>query len=256
MYIANNKFISMGLKYQMPVLLYHRVVNSGSTIGKHKLHVSESNFRNQMQWLKKNNYQTITFRELANATALDKSRKQIILTFDDGYDDNYTILFPILKEFGFTAVVFLVTACKQNDWSIAQGEPAIRLMNAAEIKEMDAYGVEFGGHTRHHVDLKNTDLITQEDEIGGCYKELEKLLDKKPVSFSYPYGAYNDSAINVVKQSGFDYAVTTIFGPHEFSEDLVRIRRLELRPKSGLYNFKRKASGVYFQTNFFSFLFK
>ena len=245
----------MGIQYQMPVLLYHRVVNNASIIGKHKLHVWECQFRKQMQWLKENNYQTITFRDLDDPRALDKSKRQIILTFDDGYDDNYNILFPILKGYNFKAVIFLVTDCRQNDWSIAQGEPAIRLMTAAEIIEMDTYGIEFGGHTRHHVDLKNQDVNKQQNEISGCYKDLETLLNKKPVSFSYPYGAYNADTLNLLKQSGFKYAVTTIFGPEEFDEDILRIRRLELRPKSGLYNFKRKASGIYFQTNFFSFLF-
>ena len=183
------------------------------------------------------------------------SKKQIILTFDDGYDDNYYILFPILKEFGFKAVVFLVTACKQNDWSIAQGEPAINLMKPDDIKEMDAYGIEFGGHTQHHVDLKNANIDTQQNQITGCFNDLEQLLDKKPVSFSYPYGAYNDETPGLVKSAGFNYAVTTIFGPDNYEQDPLRIRRLEVRPHSGLFNFKRKVSGRYLRTNFFTFPF-
>ena len=245
----------MSLPYQMPVLLYHRVVNNASIIGKHKLHVWEDQFRKQMQWLKDNNYQTITFRDLASGQNINSTKKQIILTFDDGYDDNYNILFPILKEYGFTAVIFLVTACKQNDWSIAQGEPAINLMTAAEIKEMDGYGIEFGGHTQKHIDLKHASVAQQEKEITGCYKDLEQLLGKKPVSFSYPYGAYKEETTELVERAGFNYAVTTIFGPDDYSDDLLCIRRLEVRPHSGLYNFKRKASGRYLQTNFFTFLF-
>jgi peptidoglycan/xylan/chitin deacetylase (PgdA/CDA1 family) len=245
----------MSSHYQMPVLLYHRVVPKGSVIGKHKLHVWEDQFCKQMQWLKDNDYQTITFRDLASVQNTGPAKKQIILTFDDGYDDNYNILFPVLKEYKFKAVIFLVTACRQNDWSIVQGEPAINLMTADQIKEMDAYGIEFGGHTQKHVDLKNAGIALQEQEITGCYHDLEQLLGKKPVSFSYPYGAYNNDTLALVKKAGFNYAVTTIFGPDDFNGDPLLIRRLEIRPHSGLYNFKRKASGRYLRTNFFNFPF-
>jgi peptidoglycan/xylan/chitin deacetylase (PgdA/CDA1 family) len=245
----------MSQSYQIPVLLYHRVIPKTAVIGKHKLHVWEDQFRKQMQWLKDNDYQTITFRDLAAGKSNGTSKKQIILTFDDGYEDNYQTLFPILKEHGFNAVIFLVTACKQNNWSIAQGEPALDMMSAAQIKEMDAYGIEFGGHTQYHIDLKNADTTKQQQEISGCYNDLIQLLGKKPVSFSYPYGAYNDDTFALVKKAGFSYAVTTIFGPAVFAENPLCIRRLEVRPKSGLFNFMRKASGRYFRTNFFNFFF-
>jgi len=244
----------MSHNYQIPVLLYHRVIPKNGITGKHKLHVWEPQFRRQMQWLKDNNYQTFTFRDVA-AGLNTGAQKQIILTFDDGYEDNYQILFPILREFGFKAVIFLVTRCKQNDWSIAQGEPALNMMNAIQIKEMDAYGIEFGGHTQHHVDLKNADATKQQQEISGCYNDLEQLLGKKPVSFSYPYGAYNNDTFGLVKNAGFSYAVTTIFGPTEFAQNPFCIRRLEIRPKSGMFNFRHKASGRYFTTNVFNFIF-
>ena len=127
-------------------------------------------------------------------------------------------------------------------------------MTPAEIKEMDAYGIEFGGHTQKHIDLKNASVAQQREEITGCYKDLEQLLGKKPLSFSYPYGAYNNETTGLVKNAGFTYAVTTIFGPDDYHDDLLRIRRLEVRPHSGLFNFKRKASGRYLQTNFLTFL--
>ena len=256
MYIAHSTASAyMNVHYQLPVLLYHRVIPETGITGKHKLHVWEGAFRKQMQWLKDNQYQTLTFRDLASGNYDLKKEKQIILTFDDGYEDNYQTLFPVLKGFGFKAVIFLVTQCRQNDWSIAQGEPALNLMSPAQLKEMDAYGIEFGGHTQHHVDLKNADTQKQEQEITGCYHDLEQLFGKKPVSFSYPYGAYNSITPGLVRKAGFNYAVTTIFGPEEFDKDIFSIRRLEIRPKSALYNFKRKASGRYFSTNIFNFLF-
>jgi peptidoglycan/xylan/chitin deacetylase (PgdA/CDA1 family) len=240
------------MSYQLPVLLYHRVVNDSCKIGKHKLYVYEKQFRKQMQWLKDEGYETMTFRNLELQKDLSK---KIILTFDDGYVDNYTILFPILKEFGFTAVIYLVTGQTRNEWSLAEGEPAIDLMSSAQIREMDAYGIEFGGHTQHHIDLKRAAKAEQEKEISGCFEDIEKLTGKKPTSFAYPYGAYNEDTLALVKSVGFKYGITTLFGPDDWNNDLMRIKRIEVRPKNGLLAFKRKASGRYWNSSWMSFLF-
>ena len=230
----------------LPVLLYHRVVNGKSPIGRHKTYVSERNFRNQMQWLKRNNYQTITFRDLEKSDGESRNPKKVILTFDDGYADNYSILFPILKEFGFKAVIFLVTGYTRNEWSIREGEPALDLMTREQIREMDAYGIEFGGHTQHHVDLKLASEDTNRKEILGCFSDLESLLGKKPLTFSYPFGAYNEYSMRMMPDSGFKFAVTTIFGAQDWKQNRFCINRNEVRPKTTMFSFKHKVSGRYF----------
>lgn len=245
----------MPAPYQLPILLYHRVVNNTCKIGKHKTYVWEAAFRKQMQWLKDNNYHAITFSDLDAMPTGAGLNKKIIITFDDGYTDNYTIAFPILKEFGFKAVIYLVTDCIRNEWNLQEGEPELELMNREQIMEMQNYGIEFGGHTRHHVDLKSSDAEKQTAEIAGCYNDLEKLTGKKAVSFAYPYGAYNDDTLSVIAKSGFKYGITTIFGPHNWYEDLMRIRRIEIRPRDGLFVFRRKASGRYFNSSWYHFLF-
>jgi peptidoglycan/xylan/chitin deacetylase (PgdA/CDA1 family) len=245
----------MGISYQLPILLYHRVVNSAAVIGKHKTYVWEAAFRKQMRWLKDNDYQTITFSDLDGIPGGADLRKKIIITFDDGYIDNYTVAFPVLKEFGFKAMIYLVTDYKKNEWNLHEGEPILELMSREQIIEMQDYGIEFGGHTRHHVDLKTSDIEKQTAEIADCYSDLEKLTAKKPISFAYPYGAYNDDTLKITPQSGFKYGITTIFGPHNWSEDLMRIRRIEVRPRDGLFAFRRKASGRYFTSSWYHFLF-
>ncbi len=235
--------------YQLPILLYHRVVNETSAIGRHKLYVKEKQFRRQMQWLSDNGYQTLTFRDLEHLPAQDGNNKKVILTFDDGYADNYSIMFPILKEFGFKAVIFLVTGLKWNEWGTAEGEPTLDLLNTQQVHEMDAYGIEFGGHTQHHIDMKESSEAIQRKEINGCFKDLEELLDKKPVSFSYPFGAYNEDTLKLIGESAFSFGITTIFGPEEWTQDELRIRRIEIGPKTNMMSFRRKVSGRYLQTN-------
>ena len=235
--------------YTTPILLYHRIVNAQSPIGKQKIYVWEKKFREQMIFLKKNNYETITFHDLPNTS----NAKRVLLTFDDGYEDNYTILFPILKEFGFKAVIYLVTKCSYNEWATKEGEPELKLMNKEMIREMRDYGIEFGGHTRTHIDLKKTPNENLYEEISGCKKDLEDIIEKTAISFAYPFGAYNDETLQAVRKAGYQYGITTIFGPKQWQDDRMRIRRIEVRPNTTLWSFKNKVSGKYFERSIFNF---
>ena len=114
-------------QYQLPVLLYHRIVNSKKEVGRHKIYVFKNKFEAQLKFLKENGFETLTFHDLLQNNINDWNKK-IVLTFDDGYEDNYTILFPLLKKYGFKAVIFLVTQRKDNSWGIQEGEPVFRMM--------------------------------------------------------------------------------------------------------------------------------
>lgn len=232
-------------QYQLPALLYHRVVNHRSEAGHHNIFIKKRKLLKQFSYLKKNGYQTLTFRDIENNPQIDLYKK-IILTFDDGYQDNYSILFPILKEFGFSAVVFLVTQLKKNEWGIIEGEPALQLLNKEQIKEMDQYGIEFGGHTQTHVDLLKLDDKSRMEEVKGCKLDTETILGKEIISFSYPFGALNEEIKRTVKEAGFHYAVSTNKGPDLFNDDVLQIKRIEVTCRTNIFSFKRKVSGRYF----------
>jgi peptidoglycan/xylan/chitin deacetylase (PgdA/CDA1 family) len=237
--------------YALPILLYHRIVNDQSILGKHKIYVHEKKVRKQMQFLKEEGYQTITFQDVHKHTSFEK---KIIITLDDGYEDNYTLLFPILKEFGFKAVIYLVTRQTHNAWALAEGEPKLSLLSHPMIKEMAAYGIEFGGHTCHHVDLKNTPEEKIKEEIADCKKDVESITQTPCISFAYPFGAHHKDVEKTVKEAGYSYGITTLFGPEKMNEDLMRIKRIEIRPSDSLTRFKYKASGYYFQQSYLKHL--
>ncbi len=235
------------MNYQLPILLYHRIINTHSKIGKHKLYVHDKDFRMQMQFLKDHGYETITFKDIDTVTP----EKKVILTFDDGYEDNYTILFPILKEFGFTCVIYLVTKHTRNEWAIKEGEPELHMLSKERIREMSDYGIEFGGHTRTHIDLKNCKKEKLVDEIAGCKKDVEEITGKSCISFAYPFGAHNEETLQAVRDAGYKYGISTIFGPANWKEDPMRIRRIEVRPSTSVSSFKRKVSGHYYEKNIY-----
>ena len=238
--------------YHIPVLMYHRVVNHKKEAGKHNIYVTQKNLIRQFDYLKNQGYQTVTFNDLSKLTV---NTKKVILTFDDGYVDNYTLLFPLLKKYNFTAVIFLVTRLSCNEWGIVEGEPSVEMMNEAQLKEMHAYGIEFGGHTQTHVDLT---LITEEqlrNEIAGCKNDVEKILGTPVKSFSYPFGALNEQVKLVVKKSGFKYGISTNTGPDNLLDDLLQVKRIEISCNTRFARFKKKVSGSYFEPSFFKRIF-
>ena len=224
---------------KIPVLLYHRIVKKNESIGRHKIHVFEKAFCKQMSYLKKAGFTAITFEDIAKGIIVEKP---VVITFDDGYEDNYRTAFPVLKEFGFKAVIFLVTRLKRNEWGIAEGEPAIDMMNDEMITEMNQYGIEFGGHTMYHKDLKKLSLDEAHNEIAGCKADIEEKLHKKIISFAYPFGAINSNIIKIVTECGFEYGISTNTGPENFFEDVFQIRRKEIHPHTRMFSFRRKVN--------------
>jgi peptidoglycan/xylan/chitin deacetylase (PgdA/CDA1 family) len=241
--------------YNLPVLLYHRIVNEHSQVGRHKIYVWEKDFMRQLDYLKKNGYQTITFQDLHNNPGMDLYKK-VMLTFDDGYEDNYTLLFPLLKKYNYTAVIYLVTQARSNVWGQGEGEPELFLMSPAQVKEMSDYGIEMGGHTKNHVDLLKVSLTEGYKEIAGSRSDVELLTQRQPVSFAYPFGAISAEIKKNVEKAGYRYAVSTNTGPDTFGQDLFQIKRIEIRPRTTLRSFKKKVSGHYFEPSFLSSLFK
>lgn len=234
--------------YQIPVLMYHRVVEHRDDAGEHNIFVYHKQLIKQFEYLKNHEYQTITFEDLQK---IGNPSKKVILTFDDGYVDNYNLLFPLLKAYQFTAVIFLVTGQTRNEWGIKEGEPAVNLLSEAQIKEMHAYGVEFGGHSRTHVDLTQLTDGEMKTEIVGCRRDIENTLQTKAISFCYPFGGLNDSVKHVVNEAGYTYGIGTKIGPDRVFDDPYQIKRIEVSYRTSLLRFKTKVSGYYFEPSFF-----
>ena len=222
----------------IPVLLYHRIIKRGDAIGRHKIYVYEDKFYRQMKLLKDAGYTSVTFEDIHEKKVT--GNKNVIITFDDGYEDNSHVAFPVLKEFGYKAVVFLVTRLQNNAWGIAEGEPAMNMMNDIMLKEMLDYGYELGGHTQTHPDLTKANLNQIQQEIEGCKSDIEQRFGNHVLSFAYPFGGITADVKRMVAESGFVYGISTKFGSENFFDDLLQIRRREIGPKTTLCSFKKK----------------
>ena len=203
-------------KYEIPVIMYHRVINKSENEGIYGTYIYEDIFRKHLQYLKDKNYTVITFKDLDKIgwrNRFEKGKKYIILTFDDGYKDNYDLAFPILKEFDFKATIFLMGRSTYNEWDVkAGGEIEFPLMSVEMIKEMQDYGIEFGAHTFNHPKLNTLSNEEIEYQIVDVKKPLEEKIGKEIITFAYPYGILNDYAKKMTKKAGYTFALATDSG--------------------------------------------
>ncbi|HVP35859.1 MAG TPA: polysaccharide deacetylase family protein [Terriglobales bacterium] len=234
-------------KKEIPVLAYHRVVDTPSEAGKHGIYVTRVNFDWQMSYLKEKEFITLTFKDYANLTEEQKKYgKYIILTLDDGYEDNYRVAFPILMKYGFKATIFLVAGKETNEWDRSESsEPELRLLSREQILEMKKYGIEFGSHTLTHPDLTKIEPEQAKREIAESKKKIEEIIGDEVITFAYPYGKLNQGLKQIVREAGYKFGIATDSGSEVLDEDWFEIRRIILFPKTGKRSFKRKVSGHY-----------
>lgn len=233
--------------YDIPILMYHQFVEKKEQAGKIKIFVTRKTLELHLFILKILGYKTITFRDLAQMMERGlKKDKYIIITVDDGYKDNYEILFPLLKKYQMKAVIYFVTGLDYNRWTVeGEGESRFSLMNSQEVKEMHDSGlVEFGGHTLTHPSLPLLRDEELEKEILQNKKELEEIVGEEVISFAYPYGHQTIRVQEMTKKAGYKFAVSTDSGTGRISDNFFDIRRTAI-DKTSLLDFLRKLSPGY-----------
>lgn len=209
-------------RVKVPILMYHYIrVNPDPTDhAGYALSVTPKNFEAQVSFLAKNGYHTIHFDQLVAYYKEGKPLppKPVILTFDDAYRDFYTSAYPILKQYGQTGTVFVIT-----EW--VDRPP---YLTSAQIQELAAEGIEFGGHTARHADMEGVDEVLGQREVFASKQALEALIGKKVVAFAYPSGRFNSYAISLLKKAGYQAAVTTQYGLSHTEADLFTLSRLRV----------------------------
>ena len=177
--------------------------------------------------LRKDGY---TFKTFKNAIETG-DRHTMCLTFDDGYADNYEVLFPILKELNCPATCFVTNrgdpAFPKERWSHEDPVPdGARFLTAEMLREMDASAlVEIGGHTAGHTTLTKVSLDEAKREIEENKHWIEKVLGHGIVSFCYPRGGESDDIVSLVKAAGYRYAASMEKKMRPVATDFYRIHR-------------------------------
>lgn len=208
---------------RIPILMYHYVEyvkDKGDTI-RQSLDTTPYTFEQQLATLKDNGYTFLTAKEFGEI--IDGKRilpkRPVLLTFDDGYRDFYTDVFPLLQKYQVKVTVYMIAGFvgyKNN-------------MTEEQLKEVAQSGlVDVGAHTVHHVELTSVDRKTAEKELRDGKAILESLLGMPVVSFAYPDGKYNEAVTELLMLAGYTTAVTTT--PGIINGETNRFALLRLRP--------------------------
>ena len=240
------------------VLTYHHL--EPSSTGKHLTNSSVlpvEEFAWQMEYLHKNNYYTMTMEEMGEFLAgrFNPPRRAVLITFDDGYESNYTCAFPLLARYGFRAAIFLIGKNPGNDGEAVSvsvgGSVPNRHLTTYQIKTMLRTGlVEFGCHTydnHRFIDGKPALSVLGADQIREDLLRYNKTVAKVgiPVSFAiaYPYGATSKNAVEAASSMGYRLGFTVNSGYVRPGDDSMLISRFSLRPTDSKEYFSQVVNG-------------
>ena len=230
----------------LPTLMYHKigVPPPGSRLK--KLWVGREDFRRQLASLKENGYTSILPSEWRDAEKGLKQlpEKPVLITFDDGYQNNYELAYPLLREAGMKACIFLVyeTVGGHNAWHDPATEPWLKMLTWPQIREMQDCGVvEFGSHTMRHRNLVEIHPEEARWELSESKKRLEQTLGREMVAFAYPYGsgAYKPEVRAAAREAGyrFDFSIKQGISPLPWKDEAEAVRRLLIRGDDSMYDF-------------------
>lgn len=187
----------------VPVLNYHQINDTE----KNPLTVDTEQFERQMEYLAEEGYHAITPGEMIDCweTGAELPSNPVIITFDDGYLDNYRNAFPILQKYGMKATIFLIS-----DY-VSTYPNYLTWDNAKEMQESGL--INFESHTLSHVELTETDSAEEtRHQLHDSQEALEYHL-QKPVRFiAYPCGSYDEEVERLTKDANYRAAFTVNYG--------------------------------------------
>ncbi|MBN1992475.1 MAG: polysaccharide deacetylase family protein [Anaerolineae bacterium] len=217
--------LGQGFTLQVPILMYHYLSAppADADVYRLDLSVTPEQFESHLAYLRQAGYETITMQQLAYALSRQTPLppQPIIITFDDGYRDNYENAFPLLRKYGYTGVFFIFT------YPLDFADP--HYLTWDMVAEMHRAGMEFGSHSYRHYDMRGQDVDFLVYEILASKEAIEAHTGEPVRFFSYPAGSYDDLTIRVLDSAHFWNAVTTEWGIEHAFANRFELPRLRVR---------------------------
>jgi peptidoglycan/xylan/chitin deacetylase (PgdA/CDA1 family) len=212
----------------IPVLNYHSIgVTPGNT-----LVLDPKKLIRQMEFLADQGYSPLTLSDFILLLEKKKSApaKPVLLTFDDGYIDNFEQAMPILKRHGFPATIF-----------VSPGSIGLEgKVNWKQLKEMHEAGWDVQPHGMTHPHLTELTAAEQKEEITQSRRQIEQQLGTKADIFCYPFGEFNKQTLTILKEEGFRYAFTIRQGRTTSSQDPLHLKRIYVNSEDSLLQWSKK----------------
>lgn len=218
----------------VPILMYHSILRSTNTHGNYI--ISEAAFEKDLKFLKENGYTTIVMQDLIDfvekGTPLPE--KPVVLTFDDGYSNNFLYAFPLLEKYNSKAVLSIIGYYTDLYTDTPDENPSYSHVTWNDVKNMiDSGLVEMQNHSYnlHTTDKGRNGSKKKRGESDSAYKtmlteDLGKLQDKfkqhtgyTPTTFTYPFGSVSNASFDIIKEMGFKASLSCESGMNKVSRD-------------------------------------
>jgi len=216
----------------VPILLYHHVDDQAGP-----WHVPKIDFAQQVAYLSESGFHSVSMADYTEAfqKSANLPEKSVILTFDDAYDDAYTNVFPLLKEYGLKGTFFIITG--------KVGQPGYLTWD--QIGEMFQAGMEFGGHTVNHPFLTKLAEADAYLEMSQSRLDLQMHLGVPVVTFAYPYNDHDAVLLKIAALAGYKSACIADLHTGDPEPDIYAIPRITISAGESMSVFQLVTSRGY-----------
>ncbi|MFZ0390334.1 MAG: polysaccharide deacetylase family protein [Calditrichia bacterium] len=219
----------------IPVLTYHKIEQRREW-GLNTL--PPARFYQQMKLLKEMAFTPVTFQQLLQGNL---PQNPVIITFDDGYESVYTHALPVLQEFGFPAVVFVITGFlgRWNEWDANLGGIRFRHLNAEQIRQLAAAGMEIASHGETHRPFSRLSPSELENELGKSRSLLQEMTGQPVLSLAFPFGMSGRDLHRKAAEHGYCFACGSIWQKPS-ADELLYFPRIPVYRSDSLRAFRNK----------------
>ncbi|MGO3890500.1 MAG: polysaccharide deacetylase family protein [Paenalcaligenes sp.] len=225
----------------IPILMYHQIGQPsprGTYLRGATVHPRR--FANQMRLLKMLGYTGVSMKDALPYLRGEKQGKVVAITFDDGYVNVLENALPILLKHGFTATNYMVSGLQDNGWAQAKGALPSELMNADQLRQWHAAGLEVGSHTIDHVYMTKVGKEEGVRQLRESKAVLENITQDEVQSFCYPFGDQSLEVREWVREAGYSNATATFRGLAHAGDDMFALPRVSILRSTHLFNFWQK----------------
>ena len=237
---------SNGPSASLRILMYHRVSDS---VEPDILNTHPSAFCRQMEHLREKGFVVLGAVEaLDRLDAGSLPPKSVLITFDDGYRDTYTEVYPVMRRLGFPALIFPSTDFVLGFSAHSRyggGKEKIEYLTPEQIREMSENGFMFGSHGKSHAHLTKISLYDAESELRISRDYLERWTGREVAFFAYPNGLYSLAHVRLLERLRFRGAFTTNAGTNAKDVSRLELLRTEVSGRDTLADFAGKLEGRY-----------
>lgn len=217
----------------IPVLTYHHVGD-----GKEWYYVGAGEFETHLKYLKENGFSVLNLAEASEVLAGKRAMPQrpVVVTFDDGYEDNFSAALPLLEKYGMRATFFITTG--------KMGQP--EYLTWSQARAMQKRGMEIGSHTVNHYTLNEINLKEFERELLSSRLMLQSNIPMPAVFFANPFGETAPAVVELLRKTGYQAACASVVGINRPGENPYRLKRMSVpRSSIGIWEFRLRLWRLY-----------